>query len=118
MKSKITESKIEKRFVAYCRTHGLLTYKFSSPAHRGVPDRVVMAGGKVMFLELKRPGNTPTALQLHEIARINAAGVHATWADSYDRAVAAVNGYFTDLPRWVAVQKVFDRAYGKARKLI
>ena len=60
----LTDAKIEKAVVAYCRRRGLYTRKFARPAHRGVPDRVICGRGKVLFLELKRPGNVPTALQV------------------------------------------------------
>jgi len=92
--AKITEAKIEKKVVEFCRKNGLLTFKFASPSNRGVPDRIIVHKGKVMFLELKRPGNTPTALQEREIERLKAAGAFATWADSYDRAVSLLVAFF------------------------
>jgi hypothetical protein len=90
----LTEAKIEKKLVAYCRQRGLLSYKFTSPANRGVPDRVIMGNNRIMFLELKREGNTLTELQKREIARINAAGIHCTWAVGYANAKAAVDDFF------------------------
>lgn len=90
----MTEAQIEKKLVAFCRQHGLLTYKFASPSHRGVPDRIIMGGGKVMFLELKRPGNRPTALQEREIQRIRDAGHYAEWADSYVAACSYIIAIF------------------------
>ena len=80
---KITESKIESQVVAYCRKRQLYTRKFASPAHRGVPDRIICGRGKVLFLELKRPGNVPTALQKRELKELNAQGMHATWLDNF-----------------------------------
>jgi len=77
------ESTLEAKIVKYCRENGILTYKFSSPSHRGVPDRVMMEDGKVMFLEVKAPGKTPSALQLHEIEKIRKSGVVAVWVDNY-----------------------------------
>lgn len=47
-------------------------YKFVSPGNNGVPDRLVcLPGGRVVFVELKAPGKTPTPLQLrqHEILK-------------------------------------------------
>ena len=90
----MTEAQIEKKLVAFCREHGLLTYKFASPSHRGVPDRIIMGGGKVMFLELKRPGNLPTALQERELQRIRDAGLVAPWADNYPDAEKIVRAFF------------------------
>ena len=90
----MTEAQIEKKLVAFCREHGLLTYKFASPSHRGVPDRIIMGGAKVMFLELKRGGQRPTAFQFRELARIQSAGLVATWACTYYDAEKIVREFF------------------------
>src|SRR3954464_14998158 len=91
---KITEAKIEAKLVKFCRAHGILTYKFASPSNRGVPDRIFIHGGVVLFLELKREGNTTTALQKHEIQRIIQAGGIAAVANSYDEAMTKVVATF------------------------
>ena len=80
------EKDLERQVVNYCKAKGVLTYKFTSPAHRGVPDRVMLANGRVLFLELKRPGGKPTALQLREMQKIEQAGCKASWADSLGAA--------------------------------
>jgi Holliday junction resolvase len=87
------EKDLERKVVEYCRAKGILTYKFTSPAHRGVPDRVMIANGKVLFLELKREGQRPTALQYREIMKIKQAGGKAAWADTYGAAVMAIDFY-------------------------
>lgn len=49
----------------------------------GWPDRlVVLPGGKVGFLELKRPGEKPRALQVKRLNELRRTGVVADWADS------------------------------------
>ena len=80
MNEKILESKV----VEYCKEHGLYCRKFSSPAHRGAPDRLIVGKGVVVFLELKSPGKKPTKLQLRELELIRLAGVPAYWADSWE----------------------------------
>jgi len=95
----MTESQIEKKLVAYCKQAGLLTYKFASPAHRGVPDRIIMGKGAVMFLELKRAGKKPSSLQYHVRDEMHAVGIHWTWADSYASARAAVDDFFISAAR-------------------
>ena len=87
------EKDLERQVVNYCKAKGVLTYKFTSPAHRGVPDRVMMANGKTLFLELKRPGGKPTALQLREIQKIEQAGVKAAWTDSLGGAQLLIDFY-------------------------
>jgi Holliday junction resolvase len=88
------ESALEAKIVKYCRENGILTYKFSSPSQRGVPDRVMMKDRRVMFMEVKAPGKTPTALQLHEIEKIRKSGVVASWVDSFINAKALLDFYF------------------------
>jgi len=40
-------------------------FKWTSPGVKGVPDRIVfLPGGKVIFVELKRPKSKPRATQL------------------------------------------------------
>jgi hypothetical protein len=92
----ISETSIEKKVVAHCKTRGLLTYKFSSPAHRGVPDRIIMGGSKVMFLEIKRPGQKPTPLQERELSRIRQEGIQAEWADSFELACQLIDDAFVE----------------------
>ena len=58
------ESTIEKYFVAQVKAIGGMAYKFTSPAHRGVADRVVcLPDGTVWFIEVKAPDGKLTALQ-------------------------------------------------------
>ena len=58
------ESTIEQYLVKQCKEAGWQCYKFSSPAHRGVPDRIVcMPRGTVVFVEVKRPGGVLSKLQ-------------------------------------------------------
>jgi hypothetical protein len=58
------EKTIEQYFVQTVKKLGGKAYKFSSPAHRGVSDRIaVMPNGVVWFVEIKRPGGKLTALQ-------------------------------------------------------
>ena len=52
--------------------HDVLCLKFESPGYTGVPDRLVLLpGGKVLFVELKRPGQHERVRQkyVHEVLR-------------------------------------------------
>lgn len=86
----ISEKKIEAKVVEFCRKNGIWTHKFASPANRGVPDRIILHQGRVLFLELKREGNTTTALQQKEIHQIRAHGGNAAVANSYAEAVEII----------------------------
>ncbi|NLB89657.1 MAG: VRR-NUC domain-containing protein [Clostridiales bacterium] len=59
------ERTLEKNVCIYIKKLGGLAYKFVSPGRDGVPDRIcVMPDGKVLFIELKRPGEKPRPNQL------------------------------------------------------
>lgn len=63
-----SEKSIEAHLVKKTKERGGRAYKFTSPSRRGVPDRVVvLPGGKIAFVEVKRPGEKPTPLQRKEI---------------------------------------------------
>lgn len=67
----MNEKTIEKRLTERIRRLGGTAYKFSSPAHRHVPDRLVLLpGGAVVFVEVKAPGKRPTRAQAREFAEI------------------------------------------------
>ena len=69
------ESTIEKHLVAQVKALGGMAYKFTSPAHRGVADRVVcLPDGQTWFVELKAPGGRLSELQkifAEDMARMN-----------------------------------------------
>ena len=69
------ESTIEKYLVAQVKALGGMAYKFTSPAHRGVADRVVcLPDGSTWFVELKAPNGRLSELQKifqSDMARMN-----------------------------------------------
>lgn len=53
----IAEKQIERAFVKAVKAAGGLALKFVSPGRVGVPDRIVLIpGGRIVFAEIKRPG--------------------------------------------------------------
>jgi hypothetical protein len=72
------ESDIEAYFVKRVKEAGGLQRKFISPGVRGVPDRIAIFEGRVMFVELKAPGKFLRADQIREHDRLRAHG-----ADTY-----------------------------------
>jgi hypothetical protein len=57
----------------------------------GVPDLMVIYHGRVLFFELKTPGNPPTPLQSETIHRILHAGGFATVVTSVEEVKAELN---------------------------
>ena len=47
------EGYVEEYQVEQAEEHGGLCYKWVSPGRRGVPDRILIGGGHVIFVELK-----------------------------------------------------------------
>jgi hypothetical protein len=69
------ESEIENYFKWAVERMGGKTYKFTSPSHRGVADRIAcMPSGKTYFVELKTKGGRLSELQKifsADMARLN-----------------------------------------------
>jgi hypothetical protein len=83
------EKEIEKRVCDHAKAKGMLVYKFSSPGHRAVPDRMfVVPMGNIFFVEFKSPGNKPTPQQEREHFRLAAHGVRVYWTDNIEQGIA------------------------------
>ena len=66
-----SEKRVEALLVSGVKQMGGVAYKFVSPGNSGVPDRIIlMPGGKIYFVELKREGGQLTNLQKRQITRI------------------------------------------------
>ena len=69
------ESKIESNFATHCKRIGVLTYKFTSPGRRDVPDRIVLVPKTpVFFIEFKAPGEPLRSGQAREIKLLRSLG--------------------------------------------
>lgn len=69
------ESNLEKKLVKAVKAVGGLALKFISPGYAGVPDRIILiACGKVAFVEVKAPGEKPRPLQVSRIKKIRSLG--------------------------------------------
>lgn len=62
-----------------------IPYKFTSPARRSVPDRLlVLPESMAVFVECKAPGKKPTPAQEREHQKLEALG-HKVWVvDTYE----------------------------------
>ncbi len=57
------ERDVEAYFRKSVASAGGVAFKFTSPSHRGVADRIVCLPGQTWFVELKRPGGRLMPLQ-------------------------------------------------------
>ena len=84
------ERRIESALVEAARRVGGLAMKWTSPGHPGVPDRIVfLPGGRVVLVELKAPGKTPTPLQAKTHEALRRLGMTVLVIDSMEAARAA-----------------------------
>jgi hypothetical protein len=83
------EKDVEQTLVRRVKALGGLCEKFASPGRRSVPDRIVtMPGGRIIFVELKRPGRKPTEAQGKDHERRRAMGCDVRVIDNVEDARA------------------------------
>lgn len=71
----ISEKKVEKRLVDGVEALGGMAIKFPPIFFRGFPDRIVlMPKGVIVFVELKKPGETARKIQDKVHARLRGLG--------------------------------------------
>lgn len=93
---------IERKIGEYAKAKGCRYIKFVSPAQRAVPDRIIITpNGVIGFLELKRPGNKPTSLQIREIMSLRDHNCIAAWCDSVPEGTHFVNELLNKKNDWV-----------------
>ncbi|MGV3278744.1 VRR-NUC domain-containing protein [Rickettsiales bacterium LUAb2] len=61
------EKQIESKVCEYAKKKGWWVAKFCSPSNRGVPDRILLKNGKVLFMEFKSSVGKLSPLQQHKI---------------------------------------------------
>jgi hypothetical protein len=80
------ESQMEGKLVAFAKSLGYLSFKFTSPSQAGVPDRcfINLVGG-VLFMETKAPGKKPTPIQMRMLKKLRNQGVAAGWTNNLEK---------------------------------
>lgn len=81
------EKTIETAACKWARAAGWIVYKFVSPGNVGVPDRIFLRRGAVVFIEFKATGKKPTKRQLYELERLRAAGFASAWFDNVEDVI-------------------------------
>lgn len=99
-KPKKREKSLESYFMDKVNALGGICYKFVSPGNSGVPDRVVIYKGCVVFVELKRPGKKPRKLQQLMIEEIRRQGVPAFAVNSKEQIDSLIARLTIDGSRW------------------
>jgi hypothetical protein len=79
------ESLIEKHLVRRVAEAGGETRKVRWVGRNGAPDRLVLLPGRLIWVEVKAPGETPESHQLREHKRMRAMGQDVRVIDSIDQ---------------------------------
>jgi len=96
--SAISEEDIEQKLVRIVKAMGGLCYKFSSPGHRAVPDRLCIFTVKVrdkctpvhFYVECKAPKKSLTTAQAKECLKLSNFGCFVYVVKSYDDIISFI----------------------------
>lgn len=96
----MTEKAIVNAIVKSLRARGAYVVKIHGGPFQqmGIPDLLVIEAGRVFFLEVKQPGESPTIRQEMEMKRIRAAGVECFVVTSVSE-IPAIQGSAFSLTR-------------------
>lgn len=87
MKEKHLENRLKKSVEAI----GGICWKLVCPGTTGVPDRICLKAGRVIFVELKAPGKKPRAIQNRRIKQLRDQGFTVFVMDSSDGIAEVTN---------------------------
>lgn len=80
------EEQVEAAIVTAAETSGWIVRKLKYSCRRGAPDRIMYKHGRVVFMEIKRPGGTLSGLQRKELRLMKERGLDAHVVDSFEQA--------------------------------
>jgi hypothetical protein len=87
------EKEIEAKVCAYAEEKGFVHYKFTSPAHFGVPDRIFFGDmGTVFLIEFKREGGKSTPTQDREALRLSRLNHRVYLVDTVEKGIDIIDG--------------------------
>ena len=83
------ERKLEQSFKRSIHHQGGLALKLITPGYAGIPDRLaILPGGRIAFIELKKPGGLPRPLQIKRHEQLQQLGCDVAVIDSNERLQA------------------------------
>lgn len=89
------EKQIEAKAVKWAKSNSWLTYKFTSPNKRGVPDRIFIKSGCLIFIEFKAERGKLTKLQQREINILKKEGMLVFVVYSFDEFLKVITNVKT-----------------------
>jgi len=86
------ENVIEKRLREAIEEIGGKAFKFSSPGNIGVPDRIILLAGRVIFVELKKQGQELRPFQKYRKRQLEKLGFQVAVIDSIEKVEEFLEG--------------------------
>lgn len=90
-KPRARERSVEKYLNDKIHSIGGKCYKFVSPGYNGMPDRIAVCRGRIMFIEVKRPGEKPRKLQRARHLELKALGAQTMVVSTKEEVDYAIN---------------------------
>lgn len=88
------ETDIETFLIRNVHRRGGFTRKVTYQGRKGAPDRwCFFPGGRLLLIELKRPGEKPSDLQVDEMLKLREHGQYVCWAASKEAVELALNEF-------------------------
>ena len=69
-----SEAEIENKVIGFARRHGWFAIKLNPTWNRGVPDRLLLRPGHILFVEFKKPTGRLSELQKDDIRYLRRVG--------------------------------------------
>ncbi len=83
----MNESSIQAKIIKTLEANGCYVVKTIRTNHAGVPDIIACHHGRFIAIEVKQPGNKPTELQKHHLAKIAESGGITLIATAPEQAI-------------------------------
>jgi hypothetical protein len=89
----VRESTVETALKSHAESLGCIVLKLNGHGNRGKQDRWIGYEGRSLFLEVKKPGEVPTALQDWWRERMIGYGFTAKWCDNVADGIRIINEF-------------------------
>lgn len=73
-----------------------MVFKFTSPSNIGVPDRIFIKNGVVIFIEFKQKNKKPSKIQKFIIDKIIKNKINCFVVDDVEEGINLMNFYFNN----------------------
>lgn len=90
MTSAVNEKTITRRLRRACMAREVLLVRLI-PSHAGMPDYMIIKGGKLVFVETKRPGGEARPVQIAYIELLKKYGMKTFIVDSDEKITEAID---------------------------